>query len=83
VELFDSEGCEAVLENLLTNAKNPNKSLKQIKYLIRLGKQTNQAFRLNKQTKKRPDFCLICLFTPLGRLAERWKRDAGPLVIDL
>jgi hypothetical protein len=53
------------VENLLTNAKDRTKSLKQIKYLINLPNQTNQALRLNKQTNQRPDFCLICLFTRL------------------
>ena len=53
------------VKNLLTNAKDRTKSLKQIKYLINLPNQTNQALRLNKQTNQRPDFCLICLFTRL------------------
>jgi hypothetical protein len=57
------------VKNLLTNAKDRTKSLKQIKYLINLPNQTNQALRLNKQTNQRPDFCLICLFTRLDTIA--------------
>ena len=57
------------VENLLTNAKDRTKSLKQIKYLINLPNQTNQALSLNKQTNQRPDFRLICLFTRLSMTA--------------
>ena len=65
------------VENLLTNAKDRTKSLKQIKYLINLPNQTNQALRLNKQTNQRPDFCLICLFTRLLLTGIRYTNPRG------
>ena len=65
------------VENLLTNAKDRTKSLKQIKYLINLPNQTNQALSLNKQTNQRPDFCLICLFTRLLLTGIRYTNPRG------
>jgi hypothetical protein len=79
-------GCEVIrlqryVKNLLTNAKDRTKSLKQIKYLINLPNQTNQALRLNKQTNQRPDFCLICLFTRLHLLGQHISIYSTPRLV--